>query len=112
MPPRLRSRTAAAKVASKASKSSKAYAYDPVESTSTPGPESAPKPPAKSSKAKPVAKPASFEEAFPRFFATYAEPEDEGTMGGAGIEKLFEAMELSMDGVRLSRGCTKSCDAG
>ncbi|POY76640.1 hypothetical protein BMF94_0232 [Rhodotorula taiwanensis] len=90
--------TKPAKVASKASKSSKAYAYDPVESTSTPGPESAPKPPAKSSKAKPVAKPASFEEAFPRFFATYAEPEDEGTMGGAGIEKLFEAMELSMDG--------------
>ncbi|GAA6044633.1 hypothetical protein NBRC10513_004511 [Rhodotorula toruloides] len=48
----------------------------------------------KASKAKPL----PFEEAFPAWFSQFAEEGEPDKMGGEGIEKLFEDMELSMEG--------------
>ncbi|BGO89723.1 hypothetical protein NBRC10512_004378 [Rhodotorula toruloides] len=39
-----------------------------------------------------------FEEAFPAWFSQFAEEGEPDKMGGEGIEKLFEDMELSMEG--------------
>jgi hypothetical protein len=40
-----------------------------------------------------------FEQAFPAWFAQFAEEDDARKMGGEGIEKLFEEMDVGMDGV-------------
>ncbi|GAA5890381.1 hypothetical protein JCM6882_008814 [Rhodosporidiobolus microsporus] len=45
------------------------------------------------------AKKIPFEQAFPAWFADFAEEDDPKTMGGEGIEKLFEEMDLSMEGI-------------
>ncbi|GAA5866028.1 hypothetical protein JCM8547_002919 [Rhodosporidiobolus lusitaniae] len=74
---------------------------DDKDSTSTPT-DSAPKKksPVKAKvEKKKSAKKVPFEEAFPAWFAQFAEEEDAETMGGEGIEKLFEEMDVSMEGV-------------
>ncbi|BGP30199.1 hypothetical protein JCM10296v2_001951 [Rhodotorula toruloides] len=48
----------------------------------------------KASKAKPL----PFEEVFPAWFSQFAEEGESDKMGGEGIEKLFEDMDLSMEG--------------
>ncbi|GAA6026909.1 hypothetical protein JCM8097_005954 [Rhodosporidiobolus ruineniae] len=50
-------------------------------------------------KKKATSKPLTWDQAFPLWWASFAEDEDAETMGGEGIERLFEEMELSMEGV-------------
>jgi hypothetical protein len=56
------------------------------------------KQPSKASKASKV-KPLPLEEAFPAWFSQFAEEGEPDKIGGEGIEKLFDDMELSMEGV-------------
>ncbi|GAA6001043.1 hypothetical protein JCM10207_007386 [Rhodosporidiobolus poonsookiae] len=61
-------------------------------------------PAAAASKPKPKAaakksKPAPFEQAFPEWWACFAEEDEPDKMGGEGIERLFEEMGVSMEGV-------------
>lgn len=73
-------------------------AYSPVEgSTSTPAESTSSTTAGKKSR---PAKTASFEVAFPDWFAQFEEAGEKGKMGGEGIEKLFGEMDLSMEGVR------------
>ncbi|BGP14004.1 hypothetical protein JCM10213_005589 [Rhodosporidiobolus nylandii] len=84
-----------AKTPAKKSKAALA-AYSPQDekATSTPS-EWVPK----KSPVKKQAKKVPFEQAFPAWFAEFAEDDDPSKMGGEGIEKLFEEMRISMEGV-------------
>ncbi|GAA5970147.1 hypothetical protein JCM11641_000286 [Rhodosporidiobolus odoratus] len=82
------------KTPAKQSKAAQA-AYSPVEEKTTSTPRDVA--PAKKSPKKP-AKKVPFEQAFPAWFASFAEEDNPSKMGGEGIEKLFEDMDLSMEG--------------
>ncbi|GAA5947454.1 hypothetical protein JCM3765_001684 [Sporobolomyces pararoseus] len=78
----------------------------PVASTSTKSTKS--KKPVKAAPPPPPPKPVTFEEALQTWFTQFVDQDEdeskvsakeEMVMGGEGIEKLFEQMELSMDGV-------------
>ncbi|GAA5863911.1 hypothetical protein JCM1840_005819 [Sporobolomyces johnsonii] len=72
--------------------------HSPNGSTSTPA-ETAPTNTKAKAKAKPVKPAKTFEEALREWFAPFAEEGEPGKMGGDGIERLFEEMEISMEGV-------------
>ncbi|ORY55313.1 Cullin binding-domain-containing protein [Leucosporidium creatinivorum] len=44
-------------------------------------------------------KPVSWEEGLKEWFSNFEDEDDQGKMGGDGIEKLFEEMDVSMEGV-------------
>ncbi|GAA5845285.1 hypothetical protein JCM11251_006388 [Rhodosporidiobolus azoricus] len=97
--PAKKSKKAAAPSPKKKSKKSKAAAaaYSPLEEKGTLTPtESKVK---TVEKKKPTAKKLPFEQAFPAWFEHFADEDDAKTMGGEGIEKLFEEMDLSMEGL-------------
>ncbi|CEQ39888.1 SPOSA6832_01446 [Sporobolomyces salmonicolor] len=73
-------------------------AHSPRGSTSTPA---EPAPGKTKAKAKPVkpTKSVPFEEALREWFTPFAEEGEPGKMGADGIERLFEEMQISMDGV-------------
>lgn len=64
-----------------------------------PIPEAPPATKAKASPKKEKAKPVSWEEGLKEWFAKFEDEDDKSKMGGDGIEKLFEEMDVSMEGV-------------
>ncbi|GAA5919345.1 hypothetical protein JCM1841_004352 [Sporobolomyces salmonicolor] len=73
-------------------------AHSPRGSTTTPAEPAPGKTKAKAKPAKPT-KSVPFEEALREWFTPFAEEGEPGKMGADGIERLFEEMQISMDGV-------------